>query len=179
LAAVFAIAWFISTAMATHLPHLLQRAGLGLGAAISIAALVGPAQVAGRLAEYGLLRHVHPLHSARFAAAAHPVAALALLLAGAPLLGALAPMFVMLHGAGNGILTIAKGTLPLALFGPRGYGARLGLIMTPARFAQALAPPLFGLALERWGAGALWITAGLGLVSLGLLLALRARPGSA
>lgn len=179
LAAVFAIAWFISTAMATHLPHLLQRAGLGLGAAISIAALVGPAQVAGRLAEYGLLRHVHPLHSARFAAAAHPVAALALLLAGAPLLGALAPMFVMLHGAGNGILTIAKGTLPLALFGPRGYGARLGLIMTPARFAQALAPPLFGLALERWGGGALWITAGLGLVSLGLLLALRARPGSA
>jgi predicted MFS family arabinose efflux permease len=179
LAAVFAIAWFISTAMATHLPHLLQRAGLGLGAAISIAALVGPAQVAGRLAEYGLLRHVHPLHSARFAAAAHPVAALALLLAGAPLLGALAPMFVVLHGAGNGILTIAKGTLPLALFGPHGYGARLGLIMTPARFAQALAPPLFGLALERWGAGALWITAGLGLVSLGLLLALRARPGSA
>jgi MFS family permease len=179
LAAVFAIAWFISTAMATHLPHLLQLAGLGLGAAISIAALVGPAQVAGRLAEYGLLRHVHPLHSARFAAAAHPVAALALLLAGAPLLGALAPMFVMLHGAGNGILTIAKGTLPLALFGPHGYGARLGLIMTPARFAQALAPPLFGLALERWGAGALWITAGLGLVSLGLLLGLRARPGSA
>ena len=179
LAAVFAIAWFISTAMATHLPHLLQLAGLGLGAAISIAALVGPAQVAGRLAEYGLLRHVHPLHSARVAAAAHPVAALALLLAGAPLLGALAPMFVMLHGAGNGILTIAKGTLPLALFGPHGYGARLGLIMTPARFAQALAPPLFGLALERWGAGALWITAGLGLVSLGLLLGLRARPGSA
>jgi MFS family permease len=179
LAAVFAIAWFISTAMATHLPHLLQLAGLGLGAAISIAALVGPAQVAGRLAEYGLLRHVHPLHSARFAAAAHPVAALALLLAGAPLLGALAPMFVMLHGAGNGILTIAKGTLPLALFGPHGYGARLGLIMTPARFAQALAPPLFGLALERWGAGALWITAGLGLVSLGLLLGLRAGPGSA
>lgn len=173
LAAVFAIAWFISTAMATHLPHLLQLAGLGLSAAISIAALVGPAQVAGRLAEYGLLRHLHPLHSARVAAAAHPIAALALLLASAPLLGALAPMFVMLHGAGNGVLTIAKGTLPLALFGPRGYGARLGLIMTPARFAQALAPPVFGLALERWGAGALWITAGLGLVSLGLLLTLR------
>ena len=179
LSFVFAATWFTSTAMAAHLPRLLQAQGLPLQAAVAAAALVGPAQVAGRLAEYGLLRHVHPLHSARFAAAAHPVAALALLLAGAPLLGALAPMFVMLHGAGNGILTIAKGTLPLALFGPHGYGARLGLIMTPARFAQALAPPLFGLALERWGAGALWITAGLGLVSLGLLLALRARPGSA
>lgn len=178
LATVFAIAWFISTAMATHLPQMLQVAGLSLAAAVSIGALVGPAQVAGRLAEYALLRHLHPLLSARLAAAAHPFAATALLLAGPPLLGAMAPVFVMTHGAGNGVLTIAKGTLPLALFGPQGYGARLGLIMTPARFAQALAPPVFGLALERWGAGALWITTALGMVSLMLLLSLKARQAA-
>ena len=175
LAAVFAIAWFVSTAMATHLPKLLQLAGLGVAAAVSVASLVGPAQVAGRLAEYGLLRHLHPLLSARLAAAAHPVGALAILLFGAPMLGLLASAFVLLHGAGNGILTIAKGTLPLALFGPGGYGARLGLIMTPARFAQALAPPVFGVALEQWGMGALWITTALGVLALTLLLSLPSR----
>lgn len=177
LAGVFAIAWFVSTAMAAHLPQLLQMAGLGVAAAVSVAALVGPAQVAGRLAEYGFLRHLHPLLSARLAAAAHPVGALAVLLSSVPLLGILAPVFVVFHGAGNGILTIAKGTLPLALFGPGAYGARLGLIMTPARFAQALAPPLFGLALERWGTGALWITTLLGLLSLLLLLSISSRRG--
>jgi hypothetical protein len=67
-----------------------------------------------------------------------------------------------LHGAGNGILTIAKGTLPLAIFGPQGYGHRQGLLMVPARIAQALAPWLFGLALDRWGSGALAISATLG-----------------
>ena len=100
---------------------------------------------------------------------------LALLLAGAPL----APLFAVLHGAGNGILTIAKGTLPLALFGPAGYGARQGLLMVPSRLAQALAPVLFGLCLDRWGAGALWVSTGLGLTAFALLMLLRHRPAAA
>jgi hypothetical protein len=64
---------------------------------------------------------------------------------------AFAVVFALLHGAGNGIMTIAKGTLPLVLFGPAGYGARQGWMMMPARVSQALAPVLFGLALQRWG----------------------------
>ena len=87
----------------------------------------------------------------------------------------LAPLFAVLHGAGNGILTIAKGTLPLVLFGPQGYGLRQGWLMLPARVAQALAPFLFGLALVRWGAGALLLSAGLGVMALIALLAL---PGA-
>lgn len=114
LAFVFAATWFISTAMATHLPRMLQATGATLAAAVAVGALIGPAQVAGRLLEFGLLRHVHPLLSARLAALTHP-AGVAVLLAAGP---ALAPLFAILHGAGNGILTIAKGTLPLALFGP-------------------------------------------------------------
>ena len=157
--------------MAAHLPRLLQACGVGLAAAVAIGALVGPAQVAGRLLEFGVLRRLHPLLSARLAALAHPVGAIALLLAGAPL----APLFAVLHGAGNGILTIAKGTLPLALFGPVGYGARQGLLMAPSRFAQALAPVLFGLCLDRWGAGALWVSTALGLAAFGLLMLLRHR----
>ena len=168
LALVFAVTWFTSTAMAAHLPRLLQEAGATPAAAIAAAALVGPAQVAARVFEFGLLRRFHPLLSARLAAAAHPLGALIVLVFGAPA----AVVFTLMHGAGNGILTIAKGTLPLAIFGPSGYGYRQGLLMVPARFAQAAAPFLFALLMERYGASALLLSAMLGLVGLAALLAL-------
>ncbi|GDY38142.1 MFS transporter [Acidovorax sp. NB1] len=169
LSFVFAVTWFTSTAMAAHLPRLLQASGTSLQAAVALAALVGPAQVAARLLEFGLLRRLHPLLSAQLAAAAHPVGAGLLMALGGPA----AAVFTVLHGAGNGILTIAKGTLPLVLFGPAGYGARQGLMMVPARVAQAFAPVLFGMALDRAGADALWLTTLLGLAALGALWLLR------
>lgn len=168
LAVVFAVTWFISTAMAAHLPRLLQAHGVPLATALVFAGLVGPAQVAGRLLEYGLLRNVHPLISARVAGSLHTLGAMAFLFFGVPA-GA---VFTLLHGAGNGVLTIAKGTLPLVLFGVRDYGARQGLLMVPARFAQATAPWLFGLAIDRFGAGALWFSAALGLVAFTALMLL-------
>lgn len=155
LAFVFAVTWFTSTAMATHLPRLLEAHGLPLAAAVAMGALIGPAQVGARLLEFGFLRRVHPLLSARLAAAAHPVGAVALLVFGGPL----AVLFTVLHGAGNGILTIAKGTLPLVLFGPQGYGSRQGWLMLPARIAQAFAPAVFGVLLDRWQGNALWFSA--------------------
>jgi hypothetical protein len=156
--------------MAAHLPRVLQAAGVGLVAAVGLGALVGPAQVAGRLLEFGLLRWLHPLLAARMAALGHPLGAALLLGAGA----AVAPLFAVLHGAGNGILTIAMGTLPLALFGARGYGARQGWLMLPARAVQALAPFLFGLALQRLGAAALGLSLALSLGAFAALLLLRA-----
>ncbi|MBZ2188851.1 MFS transporter [Alcanivorax sp. JB21] len=165
LALVFAITWILSTAMAAHLPRLLQEAGHTATTAIALAALVGPAQVAARFLEFSLLRRFHPLVSARLASAAHPLGAMAMLLFGAPA----AALFTLLHGAGNGILTIAKGTLPLAIFGPRGYGRRQGWLMAPARFGQAFSPFLFALLIERLGSGALAVSAALGLVALGAL----------
>jgi MFS family permease len=176
LAYVFAATWFVSTSMATHLPQLLQTAGATLAVAVAAGALVGPAQVAGRLLEFGLLRRVHPMLSARLAALAHPLGAATLLMVGAPA----AMVFALLHGAGNGIMTIAKGTLPLALFGHQGYGARQGWLTLPARVTQAAAPFLFGLALQRWGAGALWLSGALGLSAFAALLLLpRPRPAAA
>jgi MFS family permease len=169
---VFAATWFTSTAMAAHLPRLLQEGGATLGAAIAAAALVGPAQVAARLAEFSLVRHVHPLFSARAASLAHPVGAAGLLAFGAPA----SFFFTAAHGAGNGVMTIAMGTLPLALFGPGGYGLRQGLIMAPARVLQASAPFLFDLLLARYGTGSLAFTAALALASFGVLLILPARP---
>lgn len=170
LAFIFAATWFISTAIASHLPQMLQLMGATLAAAVAVGALIGPAQVAGRLLEFGVLRRVHPLLSARLAALGHPLGVIALLVGGP----VLAPLFAVLHGAGNGILTIAKGTLPLMLFGAQGYGARQGWLTMPARVAQALSPFVFGLALERWGAGALWLSAGLGSTAFVALMALPA-----
>lgn len=169
LSTVFAVTWFTSTAMAAHLPSLLQTHGLTLAAALALAALVGPAQVAARLLEFGFLRKVHPLLSAQLATAMHPLGAALLMVWSGPA----ALLFTVLHGAGNGILTIAKGTLPLVIFGPQGYGARQGLLMAPARVAQAFAPLVFGLAIEEFGGDALWLSAGLGLIGLAALVGLQ------
>ncbi|WP_326540508.1 MFS transporter [Pseudorhodoferax sp.] len=161
LAFVFAVAWFTSTAMAAHLPKLLLGVGASLAAAVGIAALVGPAQVAGRLIEFAFLSKAHPLLSARLATLGHPLGALCIGLFGS----SAAMAFAVLHGLGNGILTIAIGTLPLLFFGAKGYGQRQGFLMVPARIVQAGAPFLFGLAVERLGVGALWVSAVLGLAA--------------
>jgi predicted MFS family arabinose efflux permease len=168
LAFVFAVTWFTSTAMAAHLPRLLQEAGASPAVAVAAAALVGPAQVGARLLEFGVLQRFHPLLSARLATVAHPLGALAVIAFGAPA----AVVFTVLHGAGNGILTIAKGTLPLALFGPSDYGFRQGILMVPAHFGQASAPFLFAILMERFGASALLLSTALGLAALAALLVL-------
>jgi predicted MFS family arabinose efflux permease len=167
LSFAFAAAWFISTAMAAHLPRLMVAAGTTAATAILVGSLIGPAQVAARLLEFGVLRRVHPLLSARVATLGHPLGVALILVAGP----VAAPVFAVLHGAGNGLLTIARGTLPLAVFGPQGYGQRQGRLMVPARVAQALAPWLFGMALDTWGSAALALSAGLGAAAFLALLA--------
>lgn len=171
LAFTFGAMSFSAGAMATHLPALLTGMGAGLPAALAAAALVGPAQVAARVAEFALMKRIGPLASARAAALAHPAGAALLGVGG---VGAAAP-FALLHGAGNGIMTIAKGTLPLLLFGPSGYGQRQGWLALPARLAQAAAPVAFALLLGSFGGGALWVTAGLGVAAFLALMAVRPR----
>ncbi len=171
LAFVFSAGWFVTSAMAAHMPGLLQRAGASPVEAVAAAALIGPAQVAARLAEFAILRRVHPLVSARIAVSLHPIGVGLFALTGV----SGAALFVILYGAGNGLLTIARGTVPLALFGPHGYGERTGLLGAPARAAQAFAPLLFGLLLDAIGISALIVSAGLCLAALCALLTLRAK----
>jgi MFS family permease len=169
LAFVFAGTWFGSTSMAAHLPRVLQEAGASLPAAIAAAALVGPAQVGARVMEFWLMRHVKPLTSAQVATLAHPLGAGILIASGAPA----APVFTVAHGAGNGVMTIANGTLPLYFFGAGGYGMRQGLLMMPARLLQAGAPFLFDVLLTRFGTAALGVTAAFGIASFTVLSILR------
>jgi MFS family permease len=147
LAGVFGATWFVSTAFAAHLPRLLEAMGATPALAITAGSFIGPAQVAARLFEFSFLRRMSPMISARLATGLHPI--------GAVLLAIFGPVaaipFVLLHGGGNGMLTIARGTLPLALFGPAGYGLRTGLLAAPARILQGGAPLLFGIVLDRGG----------------------------
>jgi hypothetical protein len=174
LASVFGASWFVATALAAHLPRLLEAMGATTATAIFAASLVGPAQVASRMVEFTLLRNLSPMISARIATGLHPV--------GAVLLAAFGPImavpFVLLHGGGNGMLTIARGTLPLALFGPAGYGLRTGILSAPARILQGGAPLLFGLALDREGPLAALLLSGTlaGLCFLALLTLSASRP---
>jgi MFS family permease len=166
LAIAFAAAWFVTAAMAAHLPRILEGAGATTVQAVAAAALVGPAQVAARIFEATALRNVHPLQVARIAATTHPVGA-----AVAMLLGASASFaFTILHGLGNGILTIARGTVPLAIYGPVNYGYRLGILGAPSRIAQATAPLLFGLLLERMGFAVLAVSGAISVLAFVALM---------
>jgi MFS family permease len=160
LAFVFAANSFVGMGLMIHMPNLLVGMGLSVAMAFSIGSLVGPSQVLGRLLDFLFMRRWHPLISTRLAALMHPLAAGLLLIFGAPL----AMAFVILHGIGNGILIISRGTLPLAIFGTKGYGHRQGWLMMPSKFAQAAAPFLFGLALTDWGSNVLWLSWSLGFL---------------
>lgn len=162
LAAIFAATGFVFAALAAHLPRLLEAAGATPTAAVAAASLVGAFQVGGRLLDAAWLKRVHPFVSAKLSTSLHPLGALLLMLFGAPL----AAVFTALHGAGVGLMTIIKGTLPLALFGPGGFGQRAGLLEAPSRVMQAVAPVLFSLLLDGLGKQVVWITGGLSLAAL-------------
>ncbi|MGC2810506.1 MAG: MFS transporter [Bradyrhizobium sp.] len=174
LAFAFAAAWSVTGAMAAHLPRILEAAGATSVQAVAAGALIGPAQVLARMVEASFLSRYHPLLSTRLACLTHPIGAAILALAG----GGAATVFAIFHGTGNGILTIARGTLPLAIFGPENYGYRLGIIGAPARMAQAIAPLAFGLLIDSMGSHILIVSSGLSLAALLALCLLRQEPAA-
>jgi MFS family permease len=169
LAFAFAAAWSVTGAMAAHLPRIVEAAGATTAQAVFAGAMIGPAQVLARIAEAGFLSRYHPVVSTRLACLTHPLGAVILAFAG----GGAASVFAIFHGAGNGILTIARGTLPLAIFGPENYGYRLGIIGAPARMAQAVAPLAFGLLIDIMGSRVLIVSSALSLAALLALCLLR------
>ena len=171
LAFAFAAAWSVTGAMAAHFPRILEAAGATSVQAVAAGALIGPAQVAARIVEASLLSRYHPLASTRLACLTHPLGAIIVAIVG----GGAASAFAIFHGAGNGILTIARGTLPLAIFGPQNYAYRLGIIGAPARMAQAASPLVFGLLIDVMGSRILMVSSGLSLAALLALLLLHER----
>lgn len=171
LASAFALIAGISSAVSAHLPAMLAALGVGAAASLGAAALLGPAQVVARLAEFALVRRIHPLVSARVAIGLLPLSAALLLVVGAPSAAA----FAILYGAGNGLYTIVRGTLPLALFGAAGFGARAGVINLPGRLLGAVSPFLLAMGLAVSPRLAVLGLGVCGLAAFAILLTLR-RP---
>jgi hypothetical protein len=174
VAAAFAAYAFVPSGLSAHLLAIFGRAGLDAATVVTAGALFGPAQVFARICELVFARGVHPLMVARFAVATL-LAGLALVaLAGWSVTVALA--FAVMFGIANGLITIARGTVPLALFGAAGYGALIGRIAGPAMVLQAIAPLVLALVAERVSDPAvLMVVAMMALVAFGCLTLVR-RP---
>jgi predicted MFS family arabinose efflux permease len=138
-------------ALAVHLVPVLEAAGLAGGVAVTIASLKGVAQVAGRIWDLTLVRSWHPINVGRVSIFFMPLSFAVLMLGGASFTCALA--FTLLFGISNGLVTIMRGAVPLALFGPKGYGAVLGILATPYLLLAAIAPAAFAVVVERYGYG--------------------------
>jgi predicted MFS family arabinose efflux permease len=173
LATFFTLRAVISATLSVHLIVVLGGLGLSVGAAVAAAALMGPSQVGGRLLEFTLGKAAHPLTAARLGGALLPAGALLLVLAGP----VAAVPFVLLYGASNGIMTISRGAVPLALFGPRGYPVLMGKLAMPILLAQAAAPAVTAPLVANLPAATVLGMAGiLAAVALACLLPLRAAP---
>lgn len=136
-------------AISVHLVPILEAAGLVGGVAVTIASLKGVAQVAGRIWDLTLVRSWHPIDVGRVSIALMPLSFALLMLGGSSFSLALA--FTLLFGISNGVVTIMRGAVPLALFGHKGYGEVLGVLATPYLLLAAVAPAAFAVVVERYG----------------------------
>jgi MFS family permease len=147
VASAFATYAFVPSGLSAHLLAIFQRNGIDAATAVWIGALFGPAQVLARLIEFSFGRDVHPLWVARFAYGALLVAFL--LLAALGISPIVAAMFALMFGGANGLTTIARGAVPLALFGASGYGRLMGRLAAPFLIVQSAAPLVMAFVVER------------------------------
>jgi predicted MFS family arabinose efflux permease len=168
MATVFSLGWGISSILSVHLLAIMQARGLELASAVALGALVGPSQVGGRLFEMILGKRYRSIHTLLISVVL-VAAGLALLAAGQATVAA----GLVAYGAGIGIASIARGTLPLSIFGPENYAIWVGRLAGPALVAGAVAPVLGAFLLD--GAGpsiTLYVLVGLALANIGIALVL-------
>ena len=177
LGLAFAATWTVVAAMAVH-ARLLEAAGATPVQAIAAGALIGPSQVAARILEASLLKRFHPMV---FGTHRRGAASDRCRRAGAVWRTCcLRPVHDPARRRQRHLLTIARGTVPLAMFGPENYGYRLGLLGAPSRIAMAAAPVVFGVLIERYGAGVLIVSSALNMAALlGLCMLSITPPSSA
>jgi len=156
----FSLGGFVLSALLVHMLPVLSALGLA-GSAALIGMVFGPAQVLGRIANMTFGGSLPPVGLAILSAALLPAAVAILLMSGPS--SAAAILFALMFGLGSGLVSIVRGTVPLALFGREGYGERLGQITAVRLVVTSLAPFAFAVAVERFGIhAALAAVAGLG-----------------
>jgi hypothetical protein len=168
LALILSISSAIGSIVIVHFMSFLQARGADLALAVALGTLFGPAQVGARVVERLFGQHYHPIWT-MIASCLLMAAGLALLLGGFPLLA----LTVVIYGGGYGIMWIARGTLPLALFGAERYATLIGRLAFPSLILQALAPSAGALLMQWQGIDAtmavLTAFAALNVVLIGLL----------
>lgn len=156
---------FVFGALSAHLVSVLQASGLALGAAVALASLKGVAQVGGRVWELYFARGLSAVGLGRFAIVLLPLSFAVLMFGGVGYEVALT--FTLLLGVSNGLVTIVRGAVPLALFGPEGYGTMLGILATPQLIMNALSPFAFAAIVDAFGSRAgIWVLMSASLVSI-------------
>ncbi|MFY9839127.1 MAG: MFS transporter, partial [Xanthobacteraceae bacterium] len=169
LAAVLTIGASILSMMGTYLLPLLEARGADLAVAVSLGTLVGPSQVGARVIEMFAGRHYHPVWTMIASTVLLAIGMLWLLIG----LSVVA-VAIIFYGAGNGIGSVARGTLPLTLFGPERYATLIGRLAFPILMAMALSPYVGALAFRAGGATfTLAILFGLAATNVILVLVLR------
>ena len=138
VATAFATYAFVPSGLSAHLLAIFARSGIDAGTVVWIGALFGPAQVGARLIEFAFGRNLHPLWVARFALSVLLCAFTMLALLGISV--PVAAAFALMFGGANGLVTITRGAVPLALFGASGYGRLMGRLAGPFLLVQAAAP---------------------------------------
>jgi MFS family permease len=174
VASAFASYAFIPSGLSAHLLAIFGRSGIDAGTVVWIGALFGPAQVGARLIEFAFGRNVHPLWVVRFALGTLLCAfvMLAVLHVSTPT----AAMFALMFGGANGLVTITRGAVPLALFGASGYGRLMGRLAGPFLLMQSAAPLIMAAVIERTSdAAALSLAASFAAIALVCFMLLR-RP---
>ena len=138
LAVAFTLNMLAFAAMGLHLLAMLQEQGFPPEKAALLAALVGPMQVSGRIAEFAFAHRLGPVQTGEIALAAFPVSIAVLAASNGSTWGIVA--FAVLYGASNGVMTIVRGTVPAQIWGREGYGGLTGLMATPVLLARAAGP---------------------------------------
>jgi MFS family permease len=168
LCAALTIGAAILSLVGSQLITLLTGSGLSLAEAVGLGMIIGPAAVGARAIETLAGPRYHPIWTM--------VASVTLVAGGAALFFAGPAAFAVAiasYAAGNGIGSIAKGTLPLALFGAARYPALAGLIARPVLVAMSLAPYVGAWSLQAGGVRAtLTVFAGLAATNVVLVATL-------
>jgi len=150
-ALIMSLNGFVFGVVSVQLVPLLEAAGLATAAAVWVASMKGVAQFAGRVVEILFARNLQSITVGRIALGIVPPSLLLLLTGTGSLPMVVA--FTLLVGASEGVMTIVRGAVPLALFGAKGYGAVLGAIATPVLVVNAASPTAFAWIVDRWGWG--------------------------
>ena len=175
VASAFACYAFVPSGLSAHLLTIFARSGIDAGTVVWIGALFGPAQVGARLIEFSFGRNLHPLWVARFALSVLLCAFV--MLASFGISVPVAAAFALLFGGANGLVTITRGAVPLALFGASGYGRLMGRLAGPFLLMQAAAPLVMAFVVERTSdAVALALAAGFAATALICFIVIRRRP---